>query len=384
MNRAHITHILRIAGAVSIQKLCSLLPLNSRSIVFYAHKRKGLCCNPKYILLELLKKYPKKYKLYWVSEYPDTVEKNRGYKVIRKRSVRYYVICSTAKVHITNDIVDETLLKRKKQIFINTWHGGGAFKKAGFDISVNKEEEELLHVWYDKIDYMLVSSQYLAEKFQQAFHLNTNQILKTGMPRSDVFFEKNDIYHKIRKKYGIEENAHIVLYAPTYRIGEYSLLTEQELLQVLTALNKRFGGKWLVMVRNHYFDSEEHFTYQSGKIINCNNFYDAQELLCGIDILITDFSSLLWDFSILQRPCFCIDTNPGKYVENERDFYISYEKWPYPKSKNVNELIEQIRLFDEELYCKKVKEFLDYLGSYDKGNSSERFVEILEELICTE
>ena len=253
-----ILHYIRVGGARAIQIISRVLPINNHIVVFYAHKRKGLCCNPKYIMLEMIKR-PEKYKLYWISEYPETVPKSGNYKVIRKRSIQYYFICSRAKMHITNDIVDETLLKRKGQIYINTWHGGGAFKKAGFDIVKHKEEEKQLHIWYDKIDYMIISSDYLADKFKSAFRLKEEQLLKTGMPRSDIFFQKNKLYEEIRRQYGLDEKEKIVLYAPTYRYHTYELLEEEDIKCVLDALHKRFGGEWVFFFRAHSFDKEKHY-----------------------------------------------------------------------------------------------------------------------------
>ena len=373
-----IKHYIRIMGAYVIQRMCELIPINKKVIVLYAYKRKGLCCNPKYILLELLKDNTEEYKLYWVAEYPETVKENGNFKVIKKRSIKYYLICSVAKVYITNDIVDETLIKRKGQIYINTWHGGGAFKKAGYDIAKNSEEERLVRIWYGKIDYMIVSSQYLAEKFQEAFQLKKSEILRIGMPRSDIFFQKNTLYKDIRKRYGISAETKIVLYAPTYRYTEYNLLSETEMVMVLDALKNHFGGDWLFLVRTHCFDQKNHFTYIPNQIICCNDYNDTQELLCGIDFMITDYSSLLWDFSILERPCFSYAPEPDKYANNERDFYIPYEKWPYPKSQNVQQLICEIENYDEEKYQDSVKKFINYLVSYDHGNSSKKFVEILK------
>lgn len=376
-----IKHSLNIRTIRLAKKAGSLFPINKKVIVLYAHERKGLCCNPKYIMQELLKEGKHKYKLYWVTQYPETIKKADGFKVLKRRSAKYYFVCSIAKFFVTNDMADETLNKRNGQIFISTWHGGGAFKKAGYDIVKSAQEEQLLHTWYDAIDYMVVSSKYLADKFQGAFHLKSEQILHTGMPRSDVFFEENDIYENVRKQYGLESDTKIVLYAPTYKIlTEYTLLSKQEMQKVLEALEQRFGSKWVFFVRNHYFDNNEHFTYIPDKIICCNDYYDAQELLCAVDCMITDYSSLLWDFSLLKRPCFSYAYEPEKYARDERDFYIPYNEWCYPKAKTVEDLCRVIREFDSDIYIEETEKFIDYLGNYDKGNSAKKFVEELKKM----
>lgn len=379
-----ILHYIRVAGANTIQIISRLFPIDNKTIVFYAHNRKGLCCNPKYIMLEMAKQQPQKYKMYWISEYPKTIPKSSEFEVIRKRSIKYYFICSRAKLHITNDIIDETLLKRKKQIYVNTWHGGGAFKKAGFDIVKEKEEEKQLHIWYDKIDYMIISNEYLADKFKSAFHLKEEQLLKTGMPRSDIFFQKNNLYEEIRKKYELNKKIKIVLYAPTYRYDAYELLEEKDIKYILNALQERFGGEWVFFFRAHSFDKEKHYQFRENKLYDCNDYYDAQELLCAVDVLITDYSSLLWDFSLLKKPCICFAKTPEKYAEQERDFYIPYEEWPYPKSRDVKELVEVIRAFAVEKYNDKVNEFLQKLNGYEKGCSTQIVVDRIESLLRNE
>lgn len=376
-----ILHYIRVAGASAIQILSRILPVDRKMVVFYAHKRKGLCCNPKYIMLEMARNQSQKYKLYWITEYPETIPKSVDYKVIKKRSIKYYFICSRAKLHITNDIIDETLLKRKKQIYVNTWHGGGAFKKAGFDIVKSKEEENLLHIWYDKIDYMIISSEYLAEKFKSAFHLEERQLLRTGMPRSDVFFQKNNLYEDIREQYGLSKDIKIVLYAPTYRNDTYELLDEKDIKKVLSALQERFGGEWVFFMRTHYFDKDKHYKFIAERLYDCNDYYDTQELLCAMDVLITDYSSMLWDFSLLERPCFCFAKEPEQYARNERDFYIPYNEWPYPKSKNSEELVYAIRAFLQREYSQQVKKFMKRLCGYEKGVSTKSVVKKLKTII---
>lgn len=373
-------HYIRLAGAYGVQLLFRLFSLDPKLVVFYAHKRKGLCCNPKYIMQYMLEKYPQNYSYCWVSEFPDTVPENSGYKVVRKRSLQYYRILSRAKIFITNDMVDETLLKRRGQIYLCTWHGGGAYKKVGFDVKEAKRSrqvERTLKKWYGKLDYLILSNGYLQKEYESSFRMEKNQMLKTGMPRSDVFFQNHNLYLKIRSLYHLSEDTKILLYAPTFRYGKYDLLSDEELERVLDSLEKRFGGEWVCFYRTHYMDQVHSCIEYKEKILNGNSYADAQEFLCAVDVLITDYSSLLWDFTLLKRPCFCYAKDLNDYLENERDFYLPYEEWPYPKAKSVPEMIREISGFDEAEYKRRLEEYMDKLDNYETGHSTEELVNIL-------
>ncbi len=356
------------------------LPINPRVIMFYAHDRKGLCCNPKYILCELIKHKDKKYRLYWVSDYPKTVPKNKDYKVIKKRSFMYYYTFARTKIFITNDMLDELLIKKKGQIIINTWHGGGAFKKAGYDLPEANAHKELFDKWYGRTDYMIVSSEYLCSTFMRAFQLKQSQILKTGMPRCDIFFKENAFYKEIREIYHLNLQVKILLYAPTYRYEKYELLNSAEIEKVLDLLKEKSGENWVCLFRTHQFDRQNHITSQNKRVIDCSGYIDVQELLCAADLLISDYSSLLWEFSLLNRPVISYAKSPKQYADMERQFYIPYEKWPYPKAENIEELLKKIVQFDNKKYKEDIKEFNSCLGCYEDGKSTERVLIFLENI----
>ena len=253
-----LLHLIRITGAYTLQIMGRIKPVDKRVVLLYAFKRKGLCCNPKYILKALLKYCLGKYKIYWVSEWPDTVERESGYEVVKLRSIKFYFLCGYAKYLITNDRFDEYLLKRKGQIYINTWHGGGLFKKAGYDIVCDSESEKLINKFYRNDDYLIASCKQLQIIFQSAFRMNEKQILPFGMPRNDVFYENENEYLELRKTYGFSPETRIVLYAPTYRINDERkcFLSTKFIPELLNALSARFEGQWIFLYRMHYFDND--------------------------------------------------------------------------------------------------------------------------------
>ncbi|MCM1251498.1 MAG: CDP-glycerol glycerophosphotransferase family protein [Clostridium sp.] len=367
-----------IRGFIKHALLC--LPINPRIMMFYAHDRRGICCNPKYIMYGLIREQNRKYRLYWVSDYPKTVPISKDYRVIKRRSFLYYYIFARTRIFITNDMLDELLIKKKGQIIINTWHGGGAFKKAGYDLPEADERKELLDKWYGRTDYMIASSEYLAHIFMKAFHLQESRILKTGMPRCDIFFKDNSFYREIRERYRLDIKVKILLYAPTYRYEKYELLNSEEIEKALDALKDKTGEDWVCLFRAHQFDRQNNLRDSDKRILNCSDYIDVQELLCATDLLISDYSSLLWEFSLRHKPVISYAKSPRQYADKERPFYMPYEKWPYIKVKNIDELLQEITRLDDKKYISDMEEFNRFLGTYEDGQSTQRVLAFLESI----
>ena len=120
--------------------------------------------------------------------------------------------------------------------------------------------------------------------------------------------------------------------------------------------------------------------FSDHKVFDVTNYPDMQELLCAADILITDYSSCMWDFSLMYKPCFIYATDIEQYTQ-ERDFYTPMSEWPFPIATNTDELINNILNFNQEEYVQKVKQHHKALGSFEDGHASERILKILETIV---
>ena len=114
-------------------------------------------------------------------------------------------------------------------------------------------------------------------------------------------------------------------------------------------------------------------------MINVSGYADMQELICAADVLITDYSSSVWDFSLTGKPCFIYANDLSAYKE-ERNFYTPIEEWPFALAETNEELHENILNFDPEVYKHKVEEHHKELGSYETGHACEALYELLETL----
>ena len=187
---------------------------------------------------------------------------------------------------------------------------------------------------------------------------------------------------KLRKRYGFSDDTKVILYAPTYRLNENrdQFISEEVVPELLNALSVRFGGRWIFLYRMHYFDLDPIYKDNSENIYCCNDYYDVQQLLCGVDVLISDYSSLLWDYTLLDRPVFRYAPDLDDYIKKERGFYLDYDKWPYPFARDEVEMFKQIHDYNDENYKVKRHDFLKLVGNYEYGDSSKQFVDWLNNL----
>lgn len=369
-------------------KMCSLVPLKRNSIVFYVHQKRGLCGSPKYIMFYLNEHMPRVFRFYWVSTYPETVEHEDWFTVVRHGSLRYFFELMTAHIIITDDGIKGPHQKRRGQFYISTWHGGGTFKKVGFDTAHDEGELRYLEEFYRGLDYMIVSCKRQAELYCTAFKLLPKQMVATGMPRTDILFSNTEnrekqaqIILRVRKAFSISNDAHVLLYAPTWRKDCYALLNSQALEEILVALSARFGGEWVCLYRVHYLGAK--FEMHGKAIHDATNWLDVQELELASEVLITDYSSVLWDMSLMKKLCFLYVPDTETYIANNRDFFEPFSAYPYPKVSNIQELVRAIEHFDKEPYDGAVQRYLSRCGCLDDGKSTERFWQWLSSIIET-
>ena len=208
--------------------------------------------------------------------------------------------------------------------------------------------------------------------------------LQSGMPRNDLFFEPHpEIKKKVYDTYGLSQECKLVLYAPTYRgnFEDYEGVLDGTSLDidcqnVLRTLHTRFGGAWSFCLRLH--PKLNHIKISDKAILNVSSYPDMQELLCAADAVITDYSSLMWDFSLTGRPCFLFTKDLEEY-ERVRGFYMPPSQWPYPIAHDNEELEQKILTFDEDLYQEKIKRHHLESGSYEKGTACKTVIRLLRE-----
>ncbi len=349
------------------------VPLKKNRVLFYLKDRAGLACNPKYVIEYLHKHYKNSLELILVTDYPDSLEEDSQppCKIVSQKSWKYFWYFLTSKVVVTNDAHREYLLKRRKQKAVNTWHGGINYKHIGLKYLARrtKSEQKVFQLANWEPDFYVSGSAAFTADTAKSFGFNPAVFHSCGLPRNDVFFrDQSEIITKVKTQLGIPEQTHIVLFAPTFRRGFKSSTYGLDFALLRQALANRFGGKWVVLFRSHSF---VHSHVHTNQAIDVSAYPDMQELLCASDVLISDYSSCMWDFSITHKPCLVFASDLETYQKNDRDFAIPIDQWPYPLSQNNQALADAIAQFNEEEYTEKLTQHHQTFGLYDKGNASQ-------------
>lgn len=356
-----------------------IVPIDNKKIVFSSAKGKRYGDNPMYISDELLSRR-KDYKLVWLlnknvdEELPEGIERV-DYTL---RNIIYQL--ATAKVWVDSNMKESGFLKRKNQLYIQTWHGSYGLKKIAGDLGDKLPLIDRRYHKYNakKIDIMVSNSKRTTEIYRNAFWYY-GKVLEFGSPRNDIFFRnqkniRNNVDNSLKTA-----GKHIALYAPTYRNDYRTDDLKLDYERLLIALSNKFGGEWVVLVRlhpNNIVDAENFIQY-TDKIINATNYSIMQELLVAADVLITDYSSCMFDFITTGKKCFIYASDLERY-NHERGNYFSMDELPFPLAQNNDELEENIQNFDQEKYEVEIEKLFSLVGLNETGHASEKVADYIE------
>jgi len=362
------------------------LPIKKNKIVVIRHAGKGYGCHSKYIVQELMKR-EKKYEIVWLvndiyEKFPDGVK-----KVELNIKNRVYHMAS-AHIWLNNDVLFSGVRKRKKQIYINTWHGTGiSLKKFYLDVpdSLNESTKERVHIDAELADIYLAASKSIAEIYHTAFDYH-KEIVISGSPRVDILVQDDvEVKKQVRKKLGLSDEQRLVLYAPTYRkekqtnasIGKNHFL-ELNIERLKEVLQKKFGGEWVFSIRLHPVAKKvEPSVFENLGILNLTYYSDVQEILLAADVLITDYSSIMFEMGYAYKKVFLFAPDVEEYVEDEKMFYINMTELPFSLGKNQKELEEAILAYQEQEYVTKLRLFNQRFAVREDGKASARVVDLI-------
>lgn len=381
-----------------VMKLCWVFPVQKNRILLESYNGASYSCNPKYLSEYLETQHAGEYELVWSLEQPDSFplfEKEHHVRTVRRHSPRWFYHYLTAGVRVTNFPTQKTYFpKRKSQLVINTWHAGGAYKRTGI-ISEHVQGNNGLEKWRRReqagqIDLFLSSSPKFTETNIRAAYNYTGKVLNSGLPRNDVFFDASRVKEnaeKIRKKYNISDL--IVLYAPTYR-GSTTNTKELPLFPteaLAKGIKVRYGCSLTILSRAHYLDRyllpADEETENRPRVIDVTKYPDMQELLCAADILVTDYSSSIWDYALLGRPALLYVPDLELYEAKDRGFFTPISEWPGIVCRDADALYEALYGLDEEACREKAKKHLEQFQSYECGKACEITEQAIRNFIQT-
>ncbi|MBE6498979.1 MAG: bifunctional glycosyltransferase family 2 protein/CDP-glycerol:glycerophosphate glycerophosphotransferase [Methanobrevibacter thaueri] len=358
-------------------------PVNKKQIIFESFLGKFYSDSPKYLYEYLYNTYGDEYDYVWVVN-DKNIEIPGNPKKVKRFTLKFYKELAKSKYWVINGRQASRLAKKDSQRIVSTWHGT-PLKKLGLDIGNVHTRDPNIKKSYIKVakewDYLISPNKYTTDILRSAFGYE-GKILETGYPRNDILYnaDENDI-KQIKKDLNLPEDKKIILYAPTWRDDEYYDAAKMhfELKLELDKLQKALGDEYILLVRTHYFISDNlDLSKYKGFAFDVSKYDDIAELYLISDILITDYSSVFFDFANLKRPILYYTYDLDKYENVLRGFYIDiHSEVPGPLLKTTDEIIDAIINIEDVKaeYKEKYDIFYERFCGIEDGDASKRIVD---------
>lgn len=373
--------------ALMLISIFNKLPIKHNKVFLFSYYGAQYGCNPKYITQYINEHYPKEtFDIVWAFNEPNTKTEKEYYRTVKTMSIRYFYELCTSKVIITNFRTTDLFVKRNNQFYVQTWHSSLRLKQ------IEKDAEHGLPASYIrmakkdslKCDLLLSGCKFSTKIFKQSFWYH-GEIFEHGTPRNDVLLQNNSQQREeILKKLNLSSDTNIVLYAPTFRKNNNLDVYDLQYSKLREKVASKFGGEWVVLVKLHpHLLTVSDDLKESNDVKNVTNYDDMQELLIVADMLISDYSSLIFDYLITERPCILYVPDLEEYVMKERDLYFQITELPFIYATSNQGLITKIDQLNSGEYRENIKHFLNQIGTFEEGNASEYLLKRIEN-VCFE
>lgn len=347
------------------------IPMDKKMVVLTAHSRK-YNDSPKAIYERLISMPEfKDYSFVWGLEDPEnSVVPGPAIKV-KSDTLRYFRYTLKAKYWITCVNIERNLhYKKRRCVYLNTWHGA-PFKHAGNDAG--------LHI-YDmhSVDYFCYEGEYDKVILQKAFNIKPSSMVNTGIPRNDALYHATELEKRdIRKKLGLPNDKKVILYAPTWRDSEDNGASCALKPPINPDLwRNKLSDEYVVLFRTHAYTNTLLGVKFDNFFRDYTSYSSVNDLLIASDILISDYSSIMIDFSVLERPIICFGYDYDQY-EGGRGFYPSFElDMPSGILRTEEDVISYILNIDEETEHQKITKFKEKYSCYG-GDATEKCIQLV-------
>jgi len=367
--------------------LAGKLPVKKKTVIFESFAGKQYSCNPRAIY-EYMKEHHPEYNLIW-SVNPSYTEifEEKNVPYIHRFTLKWLFAMARAEYWVVNSRLPLWIPKPKHTTYVQTWHGT-PLKRLAVDMEevhmpgTNTEKyKQNFTKEASKWDYLISPNRYSTEIFARAFQFNKTMI-ESGYPRNDFLYTDNrpETMKAIKRKINIPEDKKVILYAPTwrddqfYKKGKYKF----DLDLNLDKLREEIGDNYVIVLRMHYLVAENFdLSPYKGFAYDFSSYEDIRELYMVSDLLITDYSSVFFDFANLKRPMIFFVPDIETYRDKLRGFYFDFEQEaPGPLVKTTEEVIEKIKETETSDYRLPdiFEPFYEKFCYLETGNSSEKVV----------
>lgn len=357
-----------------LYKLFWIFPVKRNRVFFSSYFGRNLSDSPKFLYEELIK-HRDDLEIIWVQNRKNPELEKKGVKRVKYNSLGYLFYSATSKYWIDNCHGYHLRKPRKETIYLQTWHGTPLKRIAqdieGMEYDFSKKCWALESGYWS---YMISPSKKLNRLFSRAFNVSEDIMINAMYPRNEFLVNADigEIKKKVEDILKIPAGKKVILYAPTFRNGE----TESYKIRFsCEKLKKQLGEEYVFLLRTHpnvkKIDPE---IFENGYVIDASRYDDIQELYAAADILITDYSSVFFDFAILKKPMIFYPYDYEHYKNEERGFYFDYEKLvPGPIAFSEEDVIKEIKetSADREKFQKIIEDFNREFNDTEFKGSSE-------------
>jgi CDP-glycerol glycerophosphotransferase len=369
---------------------CKVLPINKNIILFESNLGRNYTGSPRAIYEEMVRQgLDTKYRCYYILENPDTPIPGAA-KAVKRSRFLYFYLFAIAGTWVCDTRLPKYIIKRPGCTYIQTWHGT-PLKKLALDMDTvfmagEKGIDNYKKNFYDNAqtwDYLISQNHFSTEIFRRAFAFH-KEMLEIGYPRNDVLFAKNNVQDilALKQQLGLPLDKKIILYAPTWRDNEFYGKGNYKFNPPLDfgELQDKLSDEYVMIVKYHYLVMDQvDWTPYKGFVYSCDLSYDISLLYLVSDMMITDYSSVMFDYSLLKRPMlfFCYDLE--QYKDTLRGFYFDFlTEAPGPVTLTSDELIAAIKNYDTTQYQEKQEAFYRKYNHADDGKASVKVVDLIQ------
>lgn len=351
--------------------LCRLLPVKKNKVVFSHFYGKGFGDSPKAIALALRDAAPGADIVWLISD--PSVALPEGIRPASYAPLSRIYHLSTARVWV-DDCRKGARYKKKGQFYLQTWHGF-ALKQIEQDAAATLPADYPAYAMRDsrQTDLMVSGSRFMADRYRHAFWYS-GEVAEYGSPRNDILFEPPDgLREKVCVALGISPKKKLILYAPTFRVDGSLSAYSIDIPGVISACDQRFGGDHVMLLRLHpnIAASASQLSCNGNTAVQATNYPDIQELLAVADVVITDYSSVMFDFALTRRPVFQFATDIAAY-QKDRSFYFPLDQLPFPLAESNDALLCAISAYDEDAASSRWSKFAKENGIHEDGRAASR------------
>ncbi|MEG1474629.1 MAG: CDP-glycerol glycerophosphotransferase family protein [Longicatena sp.] len=368
-----------------------LIPVKKDMVLFLSFHGRGFSDNPKAIYLEMLKDERfKDYTFVWALK-KGNMRSIEGAKVISYLTPIYFYYIARSKYWVCNCKLQTYIVKKKNQVYLQTWHGT-PLKRLAHDIIVPEGttfyrshlSADAMRKTYDndvsKYTYMISPNSFCTEVFQSAFQIDRPRLIETGYPRNDYISNVSESeIQAIRNKYNIKQDKKVLLYAPTWRDNQYTATGYTFSLQIdFEKWKEVLGEQYVVLFKPHYLitNTYEHSEGLKGFVIDVDAKADISELYVISDAMVTDYSSVFFDYAIRNKPMYFYMYDIQEYAQELRGFYLDiYTELPGDIFDNEEDMLQAIKeeRYDEE----KLVAFNKRFNNCEDGRATKRVLDVL-------